>query len=212
MTASPELLAKGKAIYGQTCATCHGNTGHGDGAGGKGLNPPPRNFTLANGWKNGYRLEEIFGTLERGVPGSAMVSYSYLRKQDRMALAHFIQQLGTFDHGQSDPKARALLEQRFTSQGEVIPNRIPVRDAIQHLVAEYRPHDAINTCRDVPNVENAIAVPERAARSRPPVETRETAEYAKLITAGVPDNGFAVEVSTFTYNQWNQLRLCLEPR
>jgi hypothetical protein len=140
-----------------------------------------------------------------------MVSYNYLRKQDRMALAHFVQSLGTFDHGPSDPRARAELEQRFASQGEVIPNRIPVRAAMRRLVAEDRPTGTVNLCRDVAD-GTAIAVPERVARTRPSPEVRETAEYAKLVTNGVPDNGFAVVVSTYTYSQWNQLRLCLEPR
>jgi len=39
--------------------------------------------------------------------------------------------LGAFDHGQSDPKARAALENLFASVGEEIPNRIPcVRQSI----------------------------------------------------------------------------------
>ena len=137
MTPNPALLARGKAIYTQTCATCHGPEGKGDGPGGTGLNPKPRIFTAGTAWKNGTRLEDIYKTLDEGIKGSSMVSYNYLSKKDRMALAHVVQSLGAFDHGVSDPKAIASLEKLFASAGEVIPNRIPVGRAVDVLAREY---------------------------------------------------------------------------
>jgi mono/diheme cytochrome c family protein len=137
MTPNPALMARGKALYAQTCATCHGPEGRGDGPGGVGLTPRPRNFTGATGWKNGTRLEDIYKTLSEGIKGSAMVSYSDLSKRDRMALAHTVQSLGAFDHGASDPKALAALETLFATAGEVIPNRIPVAQAVDVLCREY---------------------------------------------------------------------------
>jgi mono/diheme cytochrome c family protein len=137
MTPNPALMARGKALYAQTCATCHGADGKGDGPGGTGLTPKPRNFAEKATWKNGTRLEDIYRTLEEGVKGSSMVSYNYLSKKDRMALAHVVQSLGTFDHGASDPKAIASLEKLFASAGEVIPNRIPVARAVDALCREY---------------------------------------------------------------------------
>ena len=38
------LLAKGEALYKNTCASCHGEKGLGDGAGGATLNPKPAQF------------------------------------------------------------------------------------------------------------------------------------------------------------------------
>ncbi len=38
---------KGKQLYGQFCATCHGTGGKGDGPAGSALNPPPRDHTDA---------------------------------------------------------------------------------------------------------------------------------------------------------------------
>ena len=137
MTPNPALLFRGKALYAQNCATCHGVEGLGDGTAGKGLNPKPRNFTEQAAWKNGTRLEDIYKTLDEGIKGSSMVSYNYLSKKDRMALVHVVQSLGAFDHGTSDPKAIASLEKLFASAGEVIPNRIPVSRAVSALCREY---------------------------------------------------------------------------
>jgi mono/diheme cytochrome c family protein len=137
MTPNPALMARGKAVFAQTCATCHGPEGRGDGPGGTGLNPKPRNFSEKTAWKNGTRLEDIYKTLDEGIKGSSMVSYNYLTKKDRMALAHVVQSLGPFDHGTNDPKAMAALEKLFASAGEVIPNRIPVARAVDALCREY---------------------------------------------------------------------------
>jgi len=137
MTPNATLISKGKALYAQTCATCHGVDGKGDGPGGTGLNPKPRKFTEQAAWKNGTRLEDIYKTLEEGIKGSSMVSYNYLSKKDRMALAHVVQSMGAFQHGASDPKALAALEKLFASAGEVIPNRIPVSRAVDALCREY---------------------------------------------------------------------------
>jgi mono/diheme cytochrome c family protein len=137
MTPNPALMARGKAIYAQTCATCHGPDGKGDGPGGTGLTPKPRNFTQSAGWKNGTRVEDIYKTLNEGIKGSSMVAYTDLSKRDRMALVHVVQSLGAFDHGTSDPKAIAAMEKLFASAGEVIPNRIPVSRAVDILCREY---------------------------------------------------------------------------
>ncbi len=150
LTPNPALMARGKALYAQTCATCHGPEGKGDGPGGTGLTPKPRNFTEKSVWKNGTRLEDIYKTLDEGIKGSSMVSYNYLSKKDRMALAHVVQSLGTFDHGASDPKAIANLEKLFASAGEVIPNRIPVGRAVAVLCREYaeaKPQASASTIR-----------------------------------------------------------------
>ena len=71
---TPELLLKGKELYTKNCASCHNETGAGGGPASIGLNPAPRNFTNADGWKNGRTLSAIYGTLEEGIPGSAMIS------------------------------------------------------------------------------------------------------------------------------------------
>jgi mono/diheme cytochrome c family protein len=137
MTPNPELMARGRALFAQSCATCHGPEGKGDGPGGAGLTPKPRNFTQPAAWKNGHQLEAIYKTLDEGIKGSSMVSYKDLSKRDRMALAHVVQSFCAFGPAPSDPKALAALEKLFGSAGEVIPNRIPVAQAVKTLCREY---------------------------------------------------------------------------
>jgi mono/diheme cytochrome c family protein len=150
MTPNPILMTRGKDLYAQSCATCHGPEGKGDGPAGTGLNPKPRNFTQNQAWKNGTRVEDIYKTLDEGIKGSSMASYNYLSKKDRMALVHTVQSLGTFDHGANDPRAMANLEKLFASAGEVIPNRIPVSRAVDALCREYaedHPQASVSTGR-----------------------------------------------------------------
>lgn len=51
---SPEMLAKGRALYeGKgTCVNCHGQSGAGDGPVAASLNPAPRNFHQHGFWRH----------------------------------------------------------------------------------------------------------------------------------------------------------------
>ena len=91
---SPELIAHGKTLFQQQCVACHGDTGHGDGVASGSLTPKPRNFTSGDGWKNGRKPSQVFGTLKNGVPGSAMSSFATLPADDRWSLAHYVLSLG----------------------------------------------------------------------------------------------------------------------
>ncbi|NDF14779.1 hypothetical protein EB061_05600, partial [bacterium] len=62
-----ELVAHGKELFAAQCVTCHGAGGAGDGVAAAGLNPKPRNFTVAEGWKNGRKPSQIYTTLTKGL-------------------------------------------------------------------------------------------------------------------------------------------------
>ncbi|HXG51306.1 MAG TPA: ethylbenzene dehydrogenase-related protein [candidate division Zixibacteria bacterium] len=95
---TPKLLALGKQIYARQCAACHGARGMGDGEAAYLLYPKPRNFVAAN-----YRLvstwdrvptdQDLFNTITRGMPGSAMPSWSHLPAEQRWALVYYIKSL-----------------------------------------------------------------------------------------------------------------------
>jgi mono/diheme cytochrome c family protein len=73
---SPEMLAKGKALYeGKgTCVNCHGQSGGGDGPVAAPLNPSPRSFHHHGFWR--HRTEgEIFWVIKHGSPGTSMIGF-----------------------------------------------------------------------------------------------------------------------------------------
>jgi mono/diheme cytochrome c family protein len=211
MAPNPALLSRGQALFLSTCQSCHGPKGEGDGAAGRGLNPPPRNFTHKDGWKNGTRIDSIYKTLEEGIKGSSMVSYAYLPKRDRMALVHYVQSLGAFDHGPEDARAMDALAKLFASSGEVLPNRIPVAMAIGKLEQEYREPAGFDPALDpasVPVLAQAVADPARAARTLAQLPGWRGSDQvlAAGLVPGLPGNGFRPGVARFTAAQWRELR------
>lgn len=46
---TPENLRRGRRLYEQHCASCHGDTGRGDGPAGEHLEPPPANLAAFAG-------------------------------------------------------------------------------------------------------------------------------------------------------------------
>lgn len=83
--------AKGQELYAQNCATCHGESGAGDGIGAASLNPKPRNFKApASEWKNGNSEEGIAKTLNNGIAGSPMISYKHLGDDSLKALTKYV--------------------------------------------------------------------------------------------------------------------------
>jgi len=93
LTATPEILAQGKAAFMINCASCHGNTGHGDGPAAAALNPKPRDFTSGY-WRYGGGEARVTRTITEGSPGTGMASFIALPLEDRMALAHYVRSLG----------------------------------------------------------------------------------------------------------------------
>ena len=73
---SPEIVAKGKALYNGkgTCFNCHGKDGSGNGMAAVGLDPSPRNFQHHGFWR--HRMEgEIFWVIKNGSVGTAMIGF-----------------------------------------------------------------------------------------------------------------------------------------
>lgn len=138
---TPELVSRGKELYAASCASCHGADGKGDGPGGAGLNPKPRNFAGTEEWTNGNSIAAMYKTLEEGIAGTGMVAYEYIPVADRFAMIHFIHSLMK-DYTKDTPEELALLDQTYSlAAGKVVPNQIPVAKAI---VAVKRESDSLN--------------------------------------------------------------------
>lgn len=86
---TPDLLAKGKAAFTTNCATCHGDKGDGNGPAAVALNPKPRNFAKDT-FKAGMKVEQVFDTITKGLPGTLMTPYGHIAEQDRWALAYYV--------------------------------------------------------------------------------------------------------------------------
>jgi len=89
--------AKGKAVYLQNCAVCHGPKGDGNGPAAYLLSPKPRDFT-----RGVFKFRstptiptdaDLLRTVTDGVPGTAMPGWSSLSADDRQALITFIKSL-----------------------------------------------------------------------------------------------------------------------
>ena len=90
---TPELIGRGKGAYGIWCVACHGETGAGDGSAAQNLNPRPRNFSTGK-FKQGSGVGQIFNTIGKGVPGSAMTAFNKnLSEEERWALAWYVLEL-----------------------------------------------------------------------------------------------------------------------
>jgi high-affinity iron transporter len=86
-------LAIGAQVYRAQCASCHGETGAGDGPGGRGMVPAPANLTDAKLLADATLLD-FYRRVTIGVAGTAMPSFeSQLSAEQRWAVAAYA---GTF--------------------------------------------------------------------------------------------------------------------
>jgi mono/diheme cytochrome c family protein len=95
---SPELLALGKATFDRQCAACHGIGGRGEGEAAYLLYPKPRDFTtgryaLVSTWERVPTERDLFDTITRGMPGSAMPSWGHLPERTRWGLVRYVASL-----------------------------------------------------------------------------------------------------------------------
>ncbi|MCB5187039.1 cytochrome c/FTR1 family iron permease [Methylobacillus caricis] len=128
-------LNRGAQLFGETCAACHGATGHGDGPLAKGLEPEPSNFHD----EERMRMRSIYGlynTITLGVGGTPMQAYgSQLSETDRWSLAFYVSTL------------RATAEQHAQGesqwqQGKGKNEFSTLKDLVMHAPAEIEARGA----------------------------------------------------------------------
>lgn len=91
-------VARGKALYAENCAICHGEAGNGHGPGSVGLDPPPVNFTDRTRARE-RSIFALYQVIELGLDGTSMASFAHLPVADRWALAFYV---GGFAYPASD--------------------------------------------------------------------------------------------------------------
>lgn len=134
---TPAIIEKGQKLFQNTCASCHGAEGKGDGTAGVMLNPKPRNFHLAEGWKNGRKATEIYNTLQKGILATGMPGFDYLAPSDKIAIIQFIKTWMP-NPPQDTPEDIANLDKMYSlSAGTNIPGTVPVASAEKLVQTEY---------------------------------------------------------------------------
>jgi mono/diheme cytochrome c family protein len=213
IASSPELVAKGKELFEKNCVSCHGPAGHGDGPAAGTMNPRPRNFTNPDGWTNGFDLPAIYKTISTGVQNTSMSPFDYLSKQNRMALAHYVQSFGAFAHGTGSAGAMEALSQELAAPGGKTPNKIPVSMAMAKLEQEFTAAPPIEVSLDdhSPGAEvlrKAVMDPARAAQTLADTSSwrKGPKELAASILPDVPGNGFSVDCATLSADDWKELQ------
>jgi mono/diheme cytochrome c family protein len=207
LTSNAKLLSRGEALFKQSCSSCHGDTGRGDGPAIATLNPKPRNFTSPDNWKRGYRVTDIFATLTTGIKGTGMAAFDFVPPADRMALVHYVRSLGGFDHGPEDPAAIAALSQQFRSKGVHIPNRIPASLAMRKMMAEQAAAPVLPAAAASSELVRKVVV-DRSAAARTVAATSQSGDLARLArawTAGAPGNGFSTALVGLSSDEWHSL-------
>jgi caa(3)-type oxidase subunit IV len=101
---TPELIAHGKQQFQNQCVTCHGAAGEGNGVAAAGLNPKPRNFTVAQGWKKGRKASQLYATLTNPEGLNGMPAFGSIPADDRWGLVHYVRSLGPHE-GEKDTPA-----------------------------------------------------------------------------------------------------------
>lgn len=136
-TSTPELVSHGKDLYNTNCASCHGETGQGNGPAGASLNPPPRNFVNPQTWKHGPKITNMYVTLQEGIPNTGMASFSNISPEDRFAIIHYVQTFNPTFPKENPDSLKALDEKYSLANGVKSPNQIPLVNAMEFEILDY---------------------------------------------------------------------------
>lgn len=122
-----EDLARGRILYLQSCASCHGRDGRGDATrnlvDSLGNPAPARDFTKGI-FKGGSTARQIFTRLRAGMKGTAMPTYGdgALSRDDAWAVAHYVRSL-------VPPGAQDRVSQKFRTITVAQVAKVPADEA-----------------------------------------------------------------------------------
>ncbi len=111
LATTPERLDLGRRLYARNCAGCHGETGAGDGPGGRGQPKPPANFVQARTMLGGTGAVYT-AKIRRGGMGTGMPYWGSIFTEEE--LAALVDYLWTFCLGIDDRGRTGLGEHRET--------------------------------------------------------------------------------------------------
>ncbi len=145
----PPSMEHGKALYERHCLVCHGAGGDGQGQAAYLLSPLPRDFgsgrfRLVSSQNSVPSDEDLIAVLTRGMPGSAMPAFEWLREDERASLALYVRELAqegivkklrvyAEDEGENfdEGEARAIAVEKMTAAPPVeVGAAPPVTEAL----------------------------------------------------------------------------------
>lgn len=86
---SAEARLRGRQLFVEHCALCHGSSGDGHGERSRNLSTAPRDLT-ATVWQDSTSPRRVFYTIREGVPGTAMPSWKSLSPSECWDLTAFV--------------------------------------------------------------------------------------------------------------------------
>ncbi len=218
----PDLVELGRATYVSKCVACHGDQGRGDGIAAYLLYPKPRDFVVAryrliSTWERVPTDQDLFDTLTRGMPGSAMPSWGHLPERTRWGLVDYVKSLAAepWDIApSSDPPGEGA-----SGTGVIrVPPEPPHQDGDEELAASFF-KDACAGCHgfDGRGDGQQKQVDNEGFPTRPRDLTRgiykgrpDPESVYRHIVAGLP--GTPMPMSDWSYgdNAWHLVRFVLE--
>jgi mono/diheme cytochrome c family protein len=93
LATDPATVERGRALFVDHCALCHGVRGDGNGPRREGILPPPADLTSA-GWRRGADPRRVHDIIRDGKPGTSMPSWHALDEADIWALVAYVLSLG----------------------------------------------------------------------------------------------------------------------
>jgi cytochrome c2 len=218
MNPTAAMIKNGKKLFNTDCVACHGEDGKGDGIAGAALNPKPRNFHSSTGWTNGRQLSEMYKTLQEGIPGTGMTSYSTLSPQDRFDLIFYIRKFSN-DYPEVEESEVDELNQKYNlAGGQSIPSKIPVALAKEKIIEDASPEvekvsSLISLIDKNPETEGAKIlnkVSENKFRIfsflvNNTVWNAGLDDFVNSVIAASPTNGFNEKIVTLSKDEWNEL-------
>lgn len=143
-----ELISKGKELYTNNCASCHGDAGDGNGVAGAGLNPKPRNFKSAESWTNGHDIKGMFKTLQEGILKNGMAAYEYIPVGDRFAIMHYVRTFSDFYEEIKQEEIDQLDKKYNLSADIMVPHNVPVNKAVAGILKDQNRDEIQNVLKE----------------------------------------------------------------
>lgn len=118
----------GMIFYAKNCASCHGETGFGDGEEGKGLDPAPANFH-DQGCFTSVSPFQAFTTITLGVPGTGMRAFTEFSEHERWSLAYYVLNFHYNKMASKISGEKVSQEDRWSLSDKELLNKYDLRDS-----------------------------------------------------------------------------------